>query len=77
MSKESRRESRRLRQLELLKNFTDDFYQEKQVDGKWLVKHQDGVTGNWVVAEYSQESFQRYKEYADNGQRFKYLLEKE
>lgn len=71
------KESRRLRQQELLKNFTGDSYQEKQIGDKWLVKSLNGNTGNWQVAEYSNESFSKYKEYADQNQRFKYQLEKD
>ena len=71
------KESRRLRQLELLKNFEGDYYQEKQVGDKWLVKSLNGNTGNWQVAEYSQESFSKYKEYVDQNQRFHYNLDRD
>lgn len=76
-----KREQRRLRQIELLKNFTGDYYQEKQVGDKWLVKHLDGDTGKWQVAEYTEDSFSRYKQYSsalnEVDDEFYYLMDKD
>ena len=77
MSSETKKLEKQLRQQELLKNFEGDYYQEKQVGNKWLVKSLSGNTGKWQVAEYSEESFQRYKEYNENKQHLEYLMNKE
>lgn len=48
------------RQVELLKNFEGDFYQEKKVGDGWYVKSFNGGTKRWQVSIYSQESFNKY-----------------
>lgn len=49
------------RQEFLLSFFSDNGYEEKEVNGFWLVKQHNGNTGNWQVAIYSKEAFERYK----------------
>jgi len=49
---------------ELLKHFTGDGYEEKCVDGVWLVKQWNGNTKRWQVAQFSEESFKRYKAFS-------------
>lgn len=53
-----------IRRLSLFRHQAKDHYEELPSDDYVFVKHQD--RGNWVVAKYSQASFQRYKEYADS-----------
>ena len=54
---------RQLRQIELLKNFEGDYYQEKKVGNEWLVKMYNGGTGKWQVAVFSESSFRKYKSF--------------
>ena len=72
-----KKEQRRKRQEELLKNFEGDFYQEKKVRNQWLVKQYNRNTERWQVAIYSEESFRKYNEYNQNKQRLSYLMAKE
>ena len=65
MSKNKQNE-RRLRQLELLKEFSHqvgDFYEEKRVGDNWYVKQYNGNSDTWQVAIFSNNSFRRYKTY--------------
>lgn len=41
----------------------EEHYEEKQVNDFWLIKQWDGVQERWQVAIFSQESFDRRKEY--------------
>lgn len=52
------------RRLFLLSFFEEDQYEEKEVNGWWLVKQWDGNKKDWTVFLYSQESYKKYK----NGQ---------
>jgi hypothetical protein len=45
----------------LLSFFTGDKYEEKNINGFWLVKHFDGNTKKWTVNVYSEENFVNYK----------------
>jgi len=44
---------------------TEDHYEEKELNGFWLVKFFDGTTNRWLVGIYTQDSFKRYKEYSE------------
>ena len=55
----------RERQVELLKGFEGDFYQEKKVGDKWLIKMFNGKTKRWQVAQYSISSYEKYKGYTE------------
>lgn len=63
-----RREARRQRQAELLSLFHQeaDHYEEKEGGGRVYIKYLNGDTKKWQVAEYSKESFQRYKAYRES-----------
>ena len=37
-------------------------YEEKEVNGFWLIKQFDGNSGGWVVHLYSPESYGNYKQ---------------
>ena len=43
----------------LLTFFKGDFYQEREVNGFWLVKHFNGNSGRWQVAVYTKDSLDR------------------
>lgn len=45
----------------LLSFFEDDYYQEREVNGFWLVKKYDGSKDIWDVYLYTAESFKAYK----------------
>ena len=49
------------RQQFLLTFFGDSEYEEKEVNGFWLVKHRNGVTGDSQVAIMSPDAFKSYK----------------
>ena len=51
----------RKRQEFLLTFFIGDGYEEKEVNGWWLVKHWDGNTKDWTVFIYTPESYRKYK----------------
>ena len=41
-------------------------YQEKEINGCWLVKYHNGITGNWEVMIFtSQDAFENYKAYTE------------
>lgn len=53
---------RKARQQKLLNHFKKtDRYTEKQVGDKVYVKQWNGSTKRWQVAEYTLQSFERYK----------------
>jgi hypothetical protein len=58
-----KQEARRQRQKELLLLFNqpEDYYEEKEIKDKVYVKQYNGNTKKWQVAEYSLDSFRRYK----------------
>ena len=45
----------------LLSFFSESGYQEKEVNGFWLVQHWNSDAKRWQVAVYTQESFERWK----------------
>jgi len=47
----------------LLSFFSEDKYQEKEVNGFWLVKQFNSGNGKWQVAVYTKESFKSYKNF--------------
>ncbi len=67
---ELKKQKRLARQMELLKNFEGDFYQEKKVGDEWYVKSWNGGTKRWQVSIYSQESFDRYSAFKRAKRRF-------
>ena len=64
MSK-SKQLKRQACQIELLKNFEGDFYQEKKIGDKWYVKMWNGATKKWQVAVYGENSFRNYKKFTE------------
>jgi hypothetical protein len=38
-------------------------YEEKEVNGYWLIRQFNSETGNWQVAIYTPESYKRRKEW--------------
>lgn len=40
---------------------SEEGYEEKEVNGFWLIKHWDGNSKKWIVDLYSLESFEKYK----------------
>lgn len=51
------------RQLFLNTFFTGTGYEEKQVNGWWLIKHKNGNNGTWEVAIYSPSAYKAMKGY--------------
>ena len=51
----------RIRQSFLLTFFDKDEYQEKAVNGYWLIKSINGDSKKWQVAIFTQKSFNNYK----------------
>lgn len=66
----SKQKKRDHQQSSLLTIFEGDYYQEKQVGDKWLVKMWNGTTNKWQVAIYSELSFRRYKNWNPFGKEF-------
>jgi len=66
---ETKKQKLRERQIELLKMFDGDFYQEKQVDNEWYIKSWNGGTNKWQVSIYSEVAYRRYKSF--NGEKIK------
>ena len=64
MSSKSKQLKRQAIQLELLKNFVGDFYQEKKVGNGWLIKMYNGGTGKWQVAKFTDVSYRKYKSFS-------------
>ena len=44
--------------------FEDNGYEEKLVNGFYLVKSQNGDTKKWQVGLYTRDSFKRYKDFS-------------
>lgn len=55
------KESIQRKQKFLLTFFNEDKYQEKEVNGFWLIKQWNKDKGKWQVAIYSKEKYQNYK----------------
>ena len=51
------------RQMFLLTFFNGEGYEEKEVNGFWLVKQIAGDTGTPQVAIYTKEAFENYKKF--------------
>ena len=62
------------RQGFLLTFFEDECYQEKEVNGYWLVKRQSGNTGEWEVAIYEKEAFEKHKAFEDDKKKYPLLF---
>lgn len=60
---EAKKKRLRERQIELLKMFTGDFYQEKQVGKEWYIKSWNGGINKWQVAVFSEVSYKKYKSF--------------
>lgn len=64
--KKARDTTRREFLLTLFNQTPNEHYQEKEINGYWLIKQWNGDTQRWQVAIYGQESFKNFKEYKDN-----------
>ena len=67
MKKTEKQKKRDMKIKFLLSFFDKDKYQEKEVNGFWLIKQFNSNNGKWQVAIYSQESFKNYKSYKQDG----------
>ena len=58
-----KRDKRRQRQLELLKEFNQvgDYYEEKRVGDNWYIKMYDRGNDRWQVAIFSPQSYRKYQ----------------
>ena len=65
MKGQAKKLKRLARQLELLKNFEGDFYQEKKVGNEWLIKMWNGGTKKWQVAVFSDVAYKKYKAFGN------------
>jgi hypothetical protein len=65
MKGQLKKQKRLERQLELLKNFEGDFYQEKKVGNQVYVKSWNGGTKRWQVAVFEESKFKNYKAFAE------------
>lgn len=63
MKGQLKKQKRLDRQIELLKNFEGDFYQEKHIGEEWYIKSWNGGTERWQVSIFSDYSYQKYKRY--------------
>lgn len=54
------KELKRNRQEFLMSFFDGDFYQEKEVNGWWLIKMWNGRLDRWEVHLYSKGSYENY-----------------
>lgn len=61
MKSQAKKLKRLARQLELLKNFEGDFYQEKKVGNEWHIKMWNGGTNKWQVAVFTDVAYKKYK----------------
>ena len=52
-------------------------YEERFVNGFWLVKQWNGNTEKWQVAIYTQDSFDRYKTYDENRKQMEFEVDNE
>ena len=65
MKGELKKQKKLERQIELLKNFEGDFYQEKKVSEEWYIKSYNGGTKRWQVSIYSEQSYRNYKSFQE------------
>ncbi len=64
LTKKAKKQLKEELRIELLRYFQGDFYQEKQVLGKWLVKYYDRDKDNWNVMVFKSDStFRNYKNF--------------
>lgn len=63
-NKERSKQESNARQRFLLSFFSNDGYEEKEVNGFWLVKQWNGATETWQVAIFSKDSFKGYKTFS-------------
>lgn len=61
--------------LTFFKNISE--YQEKNVNGFWLIKHWDGNFKRWQVDIYTKESYKRMKEGTKKFEQYKVEKTKE
>lgn len=73
--KQEIRKNNKTRQDFLLTFFGDFGYEEKHVNGYWLVKQWNGNMNTWQVAIYEEGAFQRYKTLG-SGNNLKWIYEK-
>lgn len=64
MSSKTKKLKGQAHQIELLKKFNGDYYQEKKDGDKWLIKMWNGSTKKWQVATYSNKSYNAYKSFS-------------
>lgn len=67
-------------QKERLQEFnhqTEDHYEERKIGSEWWIKSYSGVTNRWMVSIYSEQSYQKYKNYNENKNNFEYAINKE
>lgn len=64
---EAKKKRLREKQIELLKMFEGDFYQEKKVEDQfgeqWYIKSFNGGTQRWQVSVFSAASYKKYKSF--------------
>jgi len=65
MSKQSKELNKNYRSF-LKTFFEEEGYQEKEVNGYWLVKSVNGETEREHVSLYTQASYKRYKGFTEN-----------
>ncbi len=58
---QTKKERRNTSNSFLLSFFDKEGYEEKEVNGFWLIKSKNGNTGKYQVALYSKESYENYK----------------
>jgi hypothetical protein len=64
MSLIKKKESRKLHQFLLtFFNQETDHYEEKEINGFWIIKQKNNDNDTWQVAIYTKESFNNYKNY--------------
>lgn len=73
------KQERVLRQEQLLSNFEPDsnYYQEKHIGDKWYVKLYNPILDRWIVAIYTEASFERYNNYNQARRDFEYNINKD
>lgn len=66
----NKKKENKVRQEFLLSFFKEqnqnEHYEEKEINGFWLIKQKNNDNNSWQVAIYSQESYKNYKEYKIN-----------
>lgn len=58
----------------LLTFFTsEEIYQEKEVNGFWLVKCWDGNVNKWHVLIYTNESYRNYRSFSEQQEKLDFI----